>query len=59
MAASLALLGQRDKAGEALLVQFKIEPQITLSTLRPRLAFMHERVWSRLAQGLKLAGLPD
>ena len=59
MAASLALSDQRDRATEALQMQFKIEPQITLSTLRPRLAFMHERVWSRLAEGLKLAGMPD
>jgi TolB-like protein/Flp pilus assembly protein TadD len=59
LAASLALLGQRDKAAEAIQRLLKIDPQLSLSALRIRLAFMHERVWNRLAEGLKLAGLPE
>jgi hypothetical protein len=59
MAASLALSGKHDKAAEALQWQFQIEPRITPSALRVRVAFMHERVWRRLAEGLRLAGLPE
>ena len=58
-AASLALLGQRDKAADVLQRFRTIDPRATLSTLRDRLAFMHDRVWSRLAEGLKQAGLPE
>ena len=58
-AASLALLGQGDKAFDALQRFRTVDPQATLSTLRVRLAFMHDRVWSRLAEGLKQAGLPE
>jgi TolB-like protein/predicted Zn-dependent protease len=59
LASSLALLGQRDKAAEVIQRQFQIDPQITLKRLRVRLSFMHEDVWSRFAEGLKLAGLPE
>src|SRR5262249_46818449 len=57
LAASLALLGQPDKAAEPLRRLHKVDPQLSLSTLRVRLAFMHDRVWNQLAQGLKLAGM--
>jgi TolB-like protein/predicted Zn-dependent protease len=59
LAASLALLGQRDKAVEVLERFRKIDPQASLSTLRVRLGYMHEDIWNRLADGLKLAGLPE
>ena len=59
LAASLALVGKQDRAAEVLQRLHKIDPQLTLSTLRVRLSFMHDRVWNRLAEGLKQAGLPE
>jgi len=47
LAASLALLGQPDKAAEVLQRLHMVDPQLSLSTLRIRLAFMHDRVWNR------------
>src|SRR6266576_1124640 len=37
----------------------KIEPKLTLAKLRSRLVGIDERVWSKVAEGLRLAGLPD
>lgn len=59
LTASLALLGQQEKAAEALDRFLKMDPQASLSTLRIRLGFMDERVWKRLAEGLRLAGLRE
>jgi adenylate cyclase len=59
LAASLALLGQQDKAAEVLQRFRAVDPQATLSRLRERLAFMHDTVWNRLSEGLKKAGLPE
>ena len=54
-AAQSGLVGSADA-----LQRFRtVDPQATLSTLRVRLAFMHDRVWNRMAEGLKLAGLPE
>jgi hypothetical protein len=38
---------------------FKIEPHLTLSKLRSRLLGIDEGVWNKVAQGLRLAGLPE
>jgi hypothetical protein len=35
------------------------EPQLTLSKLRARTMFFEESVWNKLADGLRLAGLPE
>jgi TolB-like protein/Flp pilus assembly protein TadD len=59
LAASYALIGQREKAAEIVRQHLTIDPQLSLSKLRARLLFMDERVWTRLAQGLRLAGLPE
>jgi hypothetical protein len=37
----------------------EIEPQITASKLRARLPFMPQDIWTNLAEGLVLAGLPE
>jgi len=37
----------------------EIEPQLTLSRLRTRLTFMPQSIWINLAEGLRLAGLPE
>ena len=59
LAGSLARLGQKEKAATALGDMLKIEPGLTLSTLHSRLVGINERVWSTVAEGLRLAGLPD
>jgi TolB-like protein/class 3 adenylate cyclase len=59
LAASLAKLGQRDRAKEAVRELLKIEPQLTISSLRARTLAMEESVWIMFSDGLRLAGLPE
>jgi TolB-like protein/tetratricopeptide (TPR) repeat protein len=59
LAGSLAQLGQKEKAATALRQVLEIEPQLTLSRLQSRLLGIDEGVWSKVAEGLRLAGLPD
>jgi TolB-like protein/tetratricopeptide (TPR) repeat protein len=59
LAASLAKLGQKDKAAEAVREMLKLEPQLTLSKMRGRSMHFDESVWNKLADGLRLAGLPE
>lgn len=59
LTASLALLGQQEKAAEALDRILKMDPQASLSTLRVRLGYMDASIWKRLAEGLKRAGLHE
>ena len=59
LAGSLARLGHKEKAAKALQDMFKIEPHLTLSRLRTRLLGIDEGVWNKVAEGLRLAGLPD
>jgi Flp pilus assembly protein TadD len=59
LAGSLARLGQKEKAANALRQVLEIEPQLTLSRLRSRLLGIGEGVWSKVAEGLRLAGLPE
>ena len=37
----------------------EIEPQLTTTKLRTRVPFMPESIWSNLAEGLILAGMPE
>jgi tetratricopeptide (TPR) repeat protein len=59
LTASLALLGRHDEVAEALERLRNIDPEFSLSRLRARLAFMHERLWNRIAEGLTLAGFRE
>jgi TolB-like protein/predicted Zn-dependent protease len=59
LAASFALLGQLDEAAEVRERLRNIDPEFSLSALRVRLGFMHERVWRQFADGLKLAGFRE
>jgi len=59
LAASLARQGRDDEAAAALRKNLDIEPGLTLTTLRTRLMFMDHGHWSRYAQGLRAAGLPE
>jgi len=59
LAASLAMLGRRERAAEIVQEVLKMEPQLTLTRLRARLRGMDERIWSKWAEGLRIAGLPE
>jgi TolB-like protein/Tfp pilus assembly protein PilF len=59
LASCLASLGQIDKAREIMREVLKIEPDLTISTLRGRLTHMEESVWKTFSNGLRCAGLPE
>jgi tetratricopeptide (TPR) repeat protein len=59
LAGSLARLGQKDKARDALQDMLEIEPNLTLAKLRARLLGIDDRVWNKVAEGLRLAGLSE
>ena len=59
LAGSLARLGDKEKATKALQDMLKIEPHLTLSKLEARLLGIDDGVWNKVAQGLRLAGLPE
>jgi TolB-like protein/tetratricopeptide (TPR) repeat protein len=59
LAANYARLEQPDKAMERVQQLLKGEPALTISKQRSRMMFMDEKVWNKLADGLRLAGLPD
>lgn len=59
LAASLASVGQMDQARETLQELLKVEPHLTISTLRDRMRMLHESVWDNYSAGLRLAGLPE
>jgi tetratricopeptide (TPR) repeat protein len=59
LAASLACLGQKDRAREAIRELLKIEPNLTISNLQSRMRMQHESVWTKFSEALRLAGLPD
>ena len=48
-----------ERAANVLQDMLEIEPQLTLAKLRSRLVGIDEDVWSKVADGLRLAGLPD
>ena len=59
LAASLANLGQKDRASEAIRQLLKIEPHLTISDLRARMLMAHEKLWTKFSEALRLAGLPE
>jgi tetratricopeptide (TPR) repeat protein len=59
LAANYARLGQPDKATERVQQLLKGEPTLTISKQRSRMMFMDVNVWNKLADGLRLAGLPE
>jgi TolB-like protein len=59
LAGSHARLGHKENATKALREMLKIEPHLTLAKLRSRLLGIDEGVWNKVAQGLRLAGLPE
>ena len=59
LAASLASLGEKDRAREVMRDLHKIEPHLTISNLRARMLMAHERLWTKFSQALRLAGLPE
>jgi TolB-like protein/tetratricopeptide (TPR) repeat protein len=59
LAASLAGLGERGRAAEAIRLALAVEPDLTISRLRVRLNYWPEQAWSNFADCLHLAGLPE
>jgi tetratricopeptide (TPR) repeat protein len=59
LAASLASMGQKDRAGEAIRELLKIEPHLTISSLGARMKMQDKSVWSKFSEALRLAGLPE
>jgi TolB-like protein/Tfp pilus assembly protein PilF len=59
LAANLAFLGQVDAAREAVADNLRIEPGLTISKLHARRIYMHESLWEKFSEGLRLAGLPE
>jgi tetratricopeptide (TPR) repeat protein len=59
LAASLASLGQIERAREAMRDLRKIEPHLTISSLHARMQMQHESVWKKFSGALRLAGLPE
>ncbi len=60
LAASLARLGQREKAATVVQELLNIEPQFTLAELRVRVRFLDGTPWGNVfLDALRLAGLPE
>lgn len=59
LAASLARVGNKEGAAQAMRELLSIEPDLTLGKLRARLTHMETGALSRFAGALRLAGLPD
>jgi TolB-like protein/Flp pilus assembly protein TadD len=59
LAASLAGVGERGQASEAVRLALAVEPDLTISRLRVRLNYWPEQAWSNFADCLHLAGLPE
>ena len=60
LAASLAKMGQRERAATVVQALLKVEPQLTLSIWRARLKWLDETPWgNRYVEALRLAGLPE
>jgi TolB-like protein/DNA-binding winged helix-turn-helix (wHTH) protein/Flp pilus assembly protein TadD len=59
LAASLAKLGQREKASAVAREMLKIEPQFTLSSFRAQLRLLDDSQGNRFLDALRLAGFPE
>lgn len=59
LAANYARLGQPDKASERVQQLLKGDPTLTIAKQHSRMMFMDVNVWNKLADGLRLAGLPE
>ena len=59
LAASLASLGQSDKAREIMREVLKSDPDVTISTLRARMFYMDDSVWKTYSEAMRRAGLPE
>jgi tetratricopeptide (TPR) repeat protein len=57
--AALGKLGDKEKTTAAVADLLKIEPQMTISRLQARTRYAREDVWLEIAEGLRLAGIPE
>lgn len=58
LAATYAMLGEKEKAAATIEEVLKLEPHLTLGKLRERASIFAEN-WHGFADGLRMAGLPD
>ena len=59
LAASLAKAGERQEAADVIRGILALESGLTIAKMRARLNFWPEDLWNKLADGLRLAGLPE
>jgi TolB-like protein/class 3 adenylate cyclase/tetratricopeptide (TPR) repeat protein len=59
MAVALVNLGQQDKAEMIVGEILKIDPQLTISSLRGRVPLITDAVWKMYSEALRRAGLPE
>jgi TolB-like protein len=59
LAGSLAKLGRMDEASAVVQELLKIEPELTISKWSARSIYLEESVRNKIADGLRLAGLPE
>lgn len=59
LAASLARLGQAGSAARVIEELLRLEPELTLTTIRWRLKHMDESALNPFLEALRMAGLPD
>ena len=59
LAASLTHLGQKDLAGDVIQQLLKIEPHLTISSLRARFQVVDKNIWEKFSEDLRRSGLPE
>jgi TolB-like protein/Tfp pilus assembly protein PilF len=59
LAAHLAYLGRIDEAAKTVAELLRVQPDLTIAKTRAPRMYMHESLWQKFSQGLRLAGLPE
>jgi len=59
LAASLTHLGQKDLASDVIRQLLKIEPHLTISSLRARFQVVDKNIWEKFSEDLRRSGLPE
>jgi TolB-like protein len=59
LAAHLAHLGRRDEAAGVVAEMLHMRPNLTIAKTRAPRTYMHDDLWEKFSQGLRLAGLPE
>jgi len=59
LAAHLAHLGRCDEAAGVVAEMLHMQPNLTIAKTRAPRMYMHDDLWEKFSQGLRLAGLPE